>query len=93
MVQTKMGINPCAEIYLGKFGECSISNDMMPLYLKISESKVDGERWVTCYIAPEIMYWLKSLQSDLWVDHKKSHWQIVVDMRESLYTMMVLRWS
>lgn len=88
-----MGVNPCAEIALGSIMMCSLEGIPMPLYFKTSESTVDGEKWMTCYIEPEVMYWLKSLHTDLWVDQKNSNWRLIVDMHESLYSMMVLRWS
>jgi len=62
-------------------------------FRKLAEAVVDGDNWYTLDIEPEVMYWLKSLNSTQWVHIQTGHWKIQVDVHEQLYSALVLRWG
>ena len=64
-----------------------------PKFMKLSEAAVDGHMWYTLFIEPEVMYWLKSLNSIQWTYVPGGSWRLHVDVHEHLYAMLVLRWS
>ncbi len=61
--------------------------------MKLSEADVDGAMWYTLLIEPEVMMWLKSLNSTQWIYVPGGSWRLGVDVHEHLYAMLVLRWS
>jgi len=77
--------NPCNEIYMRDYNP--------PKFMKLSEADVDGHMWYTLFIEPEVMYWLKSLNSTQWTYVPGGSWRLHVDVHEHLYAMLVLRWS
>lgn len=68
-------------------------NYVPPKYSKITEAVVDGAIWYTVSIDPEVMMWLKSLNSPQWTYIPGGHWRLIVDVHEQLYSALVLRWS
>ena len=59
----------------------------------VTEAVVDGAVWYTVFIEPEVMMWLKTLNSTQWTYIPGGHWRLHVDVHEQLYTALVLRWS
>ena len=70
-----------------------ISNYMLPKFMKLAEADVDGAMWYTLFIEPEVMMWLKSLNSTQWIYVPGGHWRLHVDVHEQLYSALVLRWG
>ena len=66
---------------------------VLPKFMKLSEADVDGAMWYTLFIEPEVMLWLKSLNSTQWTYVPGGSWRLYVDVHEHLYSMLVLRWS
>ena len=66
---------------------------VLPKFMKLSEEDVDGHRWYTLFIEPEVMMWLKSLNSTQWTYVPGGSWRLYVDVHEHLYAMLVLRWT
>lgn len=64
-----------------------------PKFSKVTEAVVDGAVWYTVFIEPEVMMWLKTLNSTQWTYIPGGHWRLHVDVHEQLYTALVLRWS
>ena len=77
--------NPCKEIYMREYNP--------PKFMKLSEADVDGAMWYTLFIEPEVMLWLKSLNSTQWTYVPGGSWRLHVDVHEHLYAMLVLRWT
>ena len=64
-----------------------------PKFMKMAEADVDGAMWYTLFIEPEVMMWLKSLNSTQWIYVPGGNWRLHVDVHEHLYAMLVLRWA
>ena len=62
-------------------------------FFKFAEADVDGAMWYTLSIEPEVMLWLKSLNSTQWIYVPGGSWRLHVDVHEHLYAMLVLRWK
>lgn len=62
-------------------------------FFKIAEAEVDGAMWYTLFIEPEVMMWLKSINSSQWVYEPGGSWRLYVDVHEQLYSALVLRWG
>jgi len=58
-----------------------------------TKADVDGDTWYSVIIEPEVMYWLKAINSTQWVHIQTGHWKIQVDVHEQLYSALVLRWG
>ena len=66
---------------------------ILPKFMKLAEATVDGHMWYTLFIEPEVMMWLKSLNSTQWTYIPGGHWRLIVDVHEQLYSALVLRWG
>ena len=62
-------------------------------FFKIAEAEVDGAMWYTLGIEPEVLLWLKSINSSQWVYEPGGSWRLYVDVHEQLYSTLVLRWG
>jgi hypothetical protein len=80
-------------INLTTVGDASGKSIFAAGYLKLTDAMVDDVMWHSVTVLPNIFVWLQSLNapSDWCVTGDIGTYPIV-DMKDNLYTMMLLRW-
>lgn len=63
-----------------------------PFYIDTS-AIVDGTKWYSTFVSPEIHRWLKDQDSELYCIHQTATKTYCVDMHEKLFLVMVLIWG
>jgi len=57
---------------------------------------VDGDTWYKIQVIPRVTEWIKTQDKNRWYEHITAHNYRVLntfDIHETLYTLLILRWS
>jgi len=57
---------------------------------------VDGCTWFTVSCSHKASLWLRRQSRELWHEHIQNKWDVIhntFDVHETLYTLLVLKWS
>ena len=61
--------------------------------VKLTDTVVDGAKWYTVMILPEVYQWVKEQGESMYYVHRDEPFHIKVDVHETLYTAMLLKWT